>query len=142
MSQCRKAFTLVEILIVVVIMAVLAATIIPQFTASTKDAQEATAIFNLNALRSQIQMYRTQHGGSPPATLSLLTVKTNSNHTTTGTPTLGPYLLRIPENSFNGQSGVGTTGATPAIDATATVGWLYEAATGKVYLNYTGYLSE
>ena len=38
----RSAFTLIEVLIVVVIMAILAATIIPQFTDSTKDAKSST----------------------------------------------------------------------------------------------------
>ena len=37
-TERRSAFTLIEVLIVVVIMAILAATIIPQFTDSTKDA--------------------------------------------------------------------------------------------------------
>ena len=49
----RGAFTLIEVLIVVVIMAILAATIIPQFTDSTKDAKSSTVQFNLHTLRSQ-----------------------------------------------------------------------------------------
>ena len=43
-TQKQNAFTLIEILIVVVIMAVLAAAIIPQFTDSTDDAKESTAV--------------------------------------------------------------------------------------------------
>ena len=56
---CGSAFTLIEVLIVVVIMAILAATIIPQFTDSTKDAKASTATFNLHTLRAQIELYRT-----------------------------------------------------------------------------------
>src|SRR5438046_4446787 len=82
MNAKRTAFTLVEILIVVVIMAVLAATIIPQFTASTKYAQESTAVLNLQALRSQIELYKAQHGGSPPSTLDKLTASLTSRGTT------------------------------------------------------------
>ena len=37
----RSAFTLIEVLIVVIIMALLAATIIPQFASSTSDAKRA-----------------------------------------------------------------------------------------------------
>src|SRR6476659_1356734 len=60
----RSAFTLIEVLIVVVIMAILAATIIPQFTDSTKDAKQSTVRFNVHTLRSQIELYRTQrHSG-------------------------------------------------------------------------------
>ena len=46
----RSAFTLIEVLIVVVIMAILAAAIVPQFTDSTKDAKSSTAKFNLHTV--------------------------------------------------------------------------------------------
>ncbi len=105
MSAKRSGFTLIEVLIVVVIMAVLAATIIPQFSTSTKDAEDSQIEFNLHTLRSQVELYKVQHGGSyPPITnnLKALTVKTNSDGTTTGTPTIGPYLLEIPTNGRTG----------------------------------------
>src|SRR5437867_11185786 len=73
-SNRRSAFTLIEILIVVVIIAVLAATIIPQFTDSQKDARISTAQFNLNTLRAQIELFKAQHSGAlPNATLTDLT---------------------------------------------------------------------
>ena len=57
----RNAFTLIEVLIVVIIMAVLAATIIPQFSSSTNDAKNSSVVFNLQTIRSQIEMYKTHH---------------------------------------------------------------------------------
>src|SRR5436190_15342019 len=66
-SLRRSAFTLIEVLIVVVIMAILAATIIPQFTDSTKDAKLSTVRFNVHTLRSQIELYRTHHIGIAPS---------------------------------------------------------------------------
>jgi prepilin-type N-terminal cleavage/methylation domain-containing protein len=73
-----RGFTLVEVLIVVVIMAVLAAALIPQFSDTAKDAKANTATFNLHTLRSQIEAYRTQHDNSPPTgTLVELISKTN-----------------------------------------------------------------
>ena len=54
--QRRSGFTLVELLIVVVILAILAAAIIPTFTDSTSDAKASTALTNLNVLRGQIQL--------------------------------------------------------------------------------------
>ena len=60
----RSAFTLIEVLIVVVIMAVLAATIIPQFASSTTDAKVSALKFNLHGLRQQVEMYKLQHNGT------------------------------------------------------------------------------
>src|SRR5829696_5687960 len=95
----RGAFTLIEVLIVVVIMAILAATIIPQFTDSTKDAKSSTVQFNLHTLRSQIQLYRTQHNGlAPTGTLAELRTTTDTSGST-GTGAnfpYGPYLREVP----------------------------------------------
>lgn len=149
MNAKRAAFTLVEILIVVVIMAVLAATIIPQFTSSTKDAQESTAIFNLQALRSQIELYKAQHGGTPPAALVNLTYRSDSSGST-GTsgasPTtypLGPYMLRLPENPLNNQSAADAIATyPPAAAGASTAGWLYHSTSGNIYINHANYLTE
>ena len=65
-SNKSQGFTLVEILIVVVIMAVLAAVVIPQFTGSTDDAKASTAEFNVGGVRSVLQMYRAHHPGGFP----------------------------------------------------------------------------
>ena len=65
-SQRRNAFTLIEVLIVVIIMAVLAATIIPQFSQSTDDAMDSSVNFNQHTMQTQIEMYRFQHNGNWP----------------------------------------------------------------------------
>lgn len=56
-------FTLIELLIVVIILAILAAIAIPQFTASTDDAQLAALDTNLATIRTSIEQYRLQHAG-------------------------------------------------------------------------------
>lgn len=137
----RRGFTLVEVLIVVVIMAVLAATIIPQFTDSTKDAKESTGKFNLHALRGQLELYKAHHSGAYPDVLSKLTVKTNVDHTTTGTPTLGPYCHEIPDDSVTGSSAVAASAADPIAVTGTTGGWIYNAATGEIRINHSSYSS-
>ncbi|GAH74356.1 unnamed protein product, partial [marine sediment metagenome] len=62
----KKAFTLVEILIVVAILGILAAIVIPQFQAHSQEAKEAAAKDNLRILRNAIELYAVQHGGVPP----------------------------------------------------------------------------
>src|SRR5436305_13888426 len=100
-SKCkRNAFTLIEVLIVVVLMAVLAATIIPQFASSTDDAKASALKFNLHTLRSQIEMYKLQHNGNKPALVAGkvpgLTMASDVNGTTSATSNAtypyGPYV--------------------------------------------------
>jgi prepilin-type N-terminal cleavage/methylation domain-containing protein len=62
----QTGFTLVELLIVVIILAILAAIVIPQFSSSTTDAQEAALDSNLAALRSAIELFKAQHSGVYP----------------------------------------------------------------------------
>jgi prepilin-type N-terminal cleavage/methylation domain-containing protein len=138
----RSAFTLIEVLIVVVIMAILAATIIPQFTDSTKDAKASTGTFNLHTLRSQIELYRAQHAGlAPSATLVELTQTTNEAGTagTGANFPYGPYIREIPANPFTNSKAVKTTtnAAAQAGDLTAGGGgWIYNATTGGIWIDY------
>src|SRR3970282_1207807 len=85
----RGAFTLIEVLIVVVIMAVLAATIIPQFSTSTKDARESSQKFNLQSLRTQLELYRVQHGGALPTGANNLEQLTKATDSTGAVSTTG-----------------------------------------------------
>jgi prepilin-type N-terminal cleavage/methylation domain-containing protein len=62
----QAGFTLIELLIVVIILAILAAIAIPQFTGATVDAQQAALDSNLAAVRNSLEQYRAQHGGTYP----------------------------------------------------------------------------
>jgi prepilin-type N-terminal cleavage/methylation domain-containing protein len=62
----RKAFTLVEILIVVVILGILAAIVVPQFTNATQDAQSGNLKAQLSSLNRQIELYRARNNGQFP----------------------------------------------------------------------------
>lgn len=64
--QVRKAFTLIEILIVVIILGILAAIVVPQFTSATEDAQLSSAKSTLQTIRSQIELYRVRNNGQYP----------------------------------------------------------------------------
>jgi prepilin-type N-terminal cleavage/methylation domain-containing protein len=52
-TKSRKGFTLVEILIVVIILGILAAIVIPQFTNASEDARKSNMRSQLQTLRSQ-----------------------------------------------------------------------------------------
>ena len=143
-----RGFTLVEVLIVVVIMAVLAATIIPQFSDSSKDAKISSVKFNLHTLRSQIQLYKSQHDGLVPGDdLAELLLTTNASGTTDssdGPLVYGPYIQKIPNNPFTTSNAVVEITSSPAAssDVTSSDGWLYNKSEGKVWVNHADYYTE
>jgi len=132
----HQGFTLIEVLIVVVIMAVLAATIIPQFSTSTEDAKLNQQEFNVHTLRSQIQLYKIQHGGKYPTIqdngLPELVSKTDVDGTINNTSgEYGPYILEeLPRNPFTNSNTV--SASTTGNEATGG-GWLYDVNTGMIW---------
>jgi general secretion pathway protein G len=149
MNAIRKkqagGFTLVEILIVVIILGILAAIVIPQFTNASTDARKSNLQSQLQTIRSQVSLYRVQHGdkwpttgGTAPGDLSsgatwdwsLLTGKTDADGTANASGALGPYLQATPVNPLNGNTAMGT-----ALDAAN--GWLLDKTAGKIYATGT-----
>jgi general secretion pathway protein G len=132
MKRNTRGFTLVEILIVVIILGILAAIVIPQFTNASNDARNNSVASTLQTLRSQIELYKIQHADAPPAankmwTNMLFASDTTGNTTAGGTTTtypLGPYVQAAPVNPANGQSAIGGGAAT-------NVGWVYTVSGGQ-----------
>ncbi|MGA2798197.1 MAG: type II secretion system protein [Thermoguttaceae bacterium] len=146
----RSAFTLIEVLIVVIIMALLAATIIPQFSSSTSDAKKSALNFNLHTLRSQIEMYKVHHNGAPPKQSSFadqMTKKTNVDGSINAASGLyGPYFQQpVPANPYNNSNALfkytaSPTGTPPSGSGdTGASGWQYDETDGSFYPNHTGY---
>ena len=145
----RSGFTLVEVLIVVVILGILAATVLPQFTSSSEDAKESAMIQNLQTVRSQIELYRLQHNSKLPAAgttieasfLDALVLSSDADGTTgaIGTKPFGPYFIgQFPPNPFSGKKDVTVVNADPLPAADGTTGWIYSSKTGRIKANLTG----
>ncbi len=64
-TRVSRAFTLIEILIVVVILGILAAIVIPQFTDASQQAMESSVVTQLQTLRSQIELHDIQFPLTP-----------------------------------------------------------------------------
>jgi general secretion pathway protein G len=132
--KARKGFTLVEILIVVVILGILAAIVIPQFTDASTQSKLSSCRTTLQSMRSQIELYKIQHNDTPPALATFdaqMTTYSDANGNTAaakgGLFIYGPYMQRVPTNPWNDSQ------TLAAADA-AGVGWVYDEATGDIYI--------
>lgn len=120
-TRVRKAFTLVEILIVVVILGILAAIVIPQFTNASEEAQTSAVQSQLQTLRNQIELFRVKTNGTYPDLLA--------NQWSEMTPPAGAYLRSAPVNPRTGESLV-------ADQEAPNVGWVWDAATNSITAAY------
>ncbi|HEX8342355.1 MAG TPA: type II secretion system protein [Tepidisphaeraceae bacterium] len=154
-------FTLVEILIVVVILGILAAIVLPQFSNASQLARENTLKDDLRYLRTQIGVFKAQHEDVPPgypdgvlaATpdgetfVKHLTGHTSARCEYSATPDsnhpFGPYLASMPHNPVTGKIGVHVvlgTDEMPAPDLSAypEAGWFYNPRTQQITSNTPG----
>ena len=148
---CCAGFTLVEILIVVIILGILAAIVIPKFSDATDQARDSQLRKDLRTVRTQLELYKVQHGNNYPANAdgddadtfgAQLTRKTNEQGeygaSADPAPTLGPYLRTMPRNPFAidaaNQVELGDTQ-----NADGRPGWFYDPATGTFKPNDAGH---
>ncbi len=123
----RTGFTLVEILIVVIILGILAAIVIPQFSNAGSDARKSSLVSQLQTLRSQIQLYRIQHGDVLPDLLTDWTPLVSQ--TTYSGSTYGPYLHSTPTNALSTRSNV--VAGDGSTSAGTVCGFIYDYGSGS-----------
>jgi prepilin-type N-terminal cleavage/methylation domain-containing protein len=153
-----RAFTLVEILIVVVLLAVLAAIVLPSLSKGTTMAKESALASEVGLLRRFVLIYASQHlevaPGYPNGNTSagptdaafrdqaMLSSNASGQTAAVGTPGFkyGPYLSKIPANPFNGKDTVEMLANGQAFPAAAddSHGWICKPQTGEIRPDSTG----
>jgi len=162
----KSGFTLVELLIVIIILGVLAAIAIPQFSSSTDDAKLSSLDTNLAEMRNAVEIYYHQHGAVYPgarkhtdgtaassdaeaaaAFVAQMTLYSDATGKTAAvkdaTYKYGPYVKKgIPVNPFNGLNtvicNIGETDITAASSG-GTAGWKFYPKTGRLIADDGGH---
>lgn len=143
-NRRTSGFTLVEILIVVVILGILAAIVIPQFTNASQEAIRGALQSQLQTISSQIELYRVQNAGELPD-LDANPVGVAAQENGWGVMVAGQFLKEEPFNGFTGSSTmvIGTEATQLAAGVRTGGGWVFHNNTtadyGVVYaLGYDG----
>jgi prepilin-type N-terminal cleavage/methylation domain-containing protein len=141
MRECfmKKAFTLVEVIIVVAILGILAAIVLPLFQSNVTEAKEAAAKDNLRILRNTIEFYAAQHNGVPPgySNDNLSNPAISSTIVYAQLVFAGHYLSKLPKNPFNNDIRIKVVTEFPE-NADGQMGWIYNRATKTIRLNWPG----
>lgn len=141
MRNNNKGFTLVEILIVVVILGILAAIVVPQFTSASSEAVKGALQSQIQTVTSQVELYRVNNNGEYPFEAATDPLGGTANDGW-GVLVGSRYLKEPPTNGYTGnaviaaQSGAAT--AAYAATRTSATGWFCESGTsatdrGNIY---------
>lgn len=128
----RLGFTLVELLIVIIVIAVLAAIAIPKFVNSSARSKESSLHADLKLVRDAIELYHNDTGCYPAALADLSATSapsagkdsTGASYSITASNWKGPYVASVPLDP------VASAALTYSITS-PTVGQVNATATGN-----------
>lgn len=137
-AKCSRAFSLLELIIVVVIIGIIAAIAIPRLSRGTTGDEESALIGDLRILREAIEYYKVEHRNSLPDKDNIadqLTKYTSISGAVSDTRDTvhiyGPYIAGVPPlpiGERTGNTGIATKNGSG-------VGWIYKKNTGHLYAN-------
>ena len=157
-KQKEKAFSLVELVIVIVILGIIAAIAIPRISSGSRNAGESALRANLASLRNAIDWYYGEHNNIFPgaktdgmngadtqdAFINQLTLYSNANGQVSqnldAAYPYGPYLRTWPACPVSPNAGKVTVTVVNQPTVLAATpgngnGWVYNTATGQIIVN-------
>ncbi|MEZ6162991.1 MAG: type II secretion system protein [Phycisphaerales bacterium] len=124
-----RAFTLVEILIVVVILGILAAIVVPQFVGAVQDTAITTTQTELEKLRRAMEVFQVRNENTLP------TVAAGNGTWGDLIANNGEYLKEAPANPYVGGANAKVIVIANSPDSAfqSSYGWIYNDATGEIW---------
>jgi general secretion pathway protein G len=126
MPRRQRGFTLVELLVVIVVLAVLAAIVLPKFMDSSTRSKESSLKTDLKLLRNAITLFQADIGKYPNTLADLAqtdktAVKDQDGAVVKAADWHGPYIETVPKDPIGGA----------AFTYTNTSGKVASSATGN-----------
>jgi len=148
-TRKRAAFTLVELVIVMVIIGLIASVAIPRMSRGAGEAAKSTAMADIYLVRSAIMRYAAEHtnvypGPDEDGFIDQLTKYTSvtgqSADSRSATNKYGPYLLAIPACPVGPNAGehgvlIDRDNSPPLPQPGVAKGWVYNPDTGEFIPN-------
>jgi len=134
----KNAFTLIEIVIVIILLGILAAMFLPYFRSPADDTTIASTKTDLQTVRFLLQLYRVQHSAVYPESMDLMTTTTSGDGKKGTGPDYpyGPYIPTVPVNSYLNKNTVLTVPSmTDNNPKDGSTGWYYNPTTGTFRAN-------
>jgi len=136
-----RAFTLIEMLMVIAVLAIMSGIVVPQVSSAVLEAKEAAMLGDLRELSTAIERYRIEHSGESPDLLTArampqLMLQTNADGIVGTGPGYGygPYLKDgMPANPLNNSSDVYRVNSSPPTNLANRVGWAYNPDSGCIW---------
>lgn len=131
-NRRRFGFTLIEVLIVIVVIAILSMLVIPQAMAARRQAKEAQLRGNLKQLRDAIERFEATTAAWPPALSDLMAA--DGDAISANFDGRGGYVDRL---AFDGPYLLTGDGQLPQDPFTGAADWDYDNSTGDVHSTST-----
>lgn len=132
-NTVAKGFTLVEILIVVVILGILAAIVVPQFTNAANESRVGNVATQVSTIETQLELWAARNNGTYPALSDQASWQVLVDQ---------GYFKAIPRNPFTNSIAITAAAADVFVDDDGTPvtviyegtggGWYYDVVTGNI----------
>lgn len=121
----QARLSLIEVMTIAAVLAVASVGVVPRFTEAREESKTEELIEGLQTMRSQLGLYRVEHGDRLPPTDS---VEAFLRAMTAKAGQYGPYVRTIPVNPYNGLDTIRFDGEAPGVNK---AGWRLDTKTGS-----------
>jgi prepilin-type N-terminal cleavage/methylation domain-containing protein len=132
MTRAKRGFTLIEMLIVIVVIAILAMIVIPRLMGATRKSKEASLRGNLKQIRDGIEQFEANTAAWPPDLADIMAA--NGGAISSASDGRG---ISVDRSAYTGPYLVTGDGNLPKDPFTEAVDWDYNDATGEVHSSST-----